>query len=54
MQVFAILKSITMREIDRLFTLLCIVLSNEYSNEIVNSSLVELNALVTVKIELQK
>ena len=50
----AILRSITMREIDRLFTLLCIVLSNEYSNEIVNSSLVELNALVTGKIELQQ
>ena len=43
-----------MREIDRLFTLLCIVLSNEYSNEIVNSSLVELNALVNGKIELQQ
>ena len=44
-----------MREINRLFTLLCIVLSNEYSNtEIFNSSLVELNALVTSKIELQR
>ena len=43
-----------MREIDRIFTLLCIVLSNEYSNEIVNTSLVELNALVTGKIELQQ
>ena len=50
----AILRSITMREIDRLFTLFCIVLSNEYSNEIVIYRLVELNALLTGKIELQQ
>ena len=43
-----------MREIDRIFTLLGIVLSNEYSNEIVSSGLVELNALVTGKVELQQ
>ena len=50
----AVLRSITMREIDRLFTLLCIGLSNEYSNEIVSSGLVELNVLVTGRVELQQ
>ncbi|KAI6655862.1 hypothetical protein LOD99_1596 [Oopsacas minuta] len=49
----AILRSITMREINRLFILLCNVLSVEHSTEIVSSSLVELNDLVKGKIELQ-
>ncbi|KAI6659687.1 hypothetical protein LOD99_14611 [Oopsacas minuta] len=42
-----------MREIKRLFILLCNVLSVEHSTEIVSSSLVEVNDLVKGKIELQ-
>ncbi|KAI6648569.1 hypothetical protein LOD99_8049 [Oopsacas minuta] len=49
----AILRSITMREINRLYILLCNVLSVVHSTKIVSSSLVELNDLVKGKIELQ-
>ena len=49
----AILRSITMEEINKIFILLCNVMSVKYTDGKVSSSLVELNGLVTGEIELQ-